>query len=199
MARADTTVSRGVYQADLRRAADFLYRAVLASGSVPSVESLPTPLSVRIGPHTDAFFALLFFLEVAGPGEAGAGRYGGAIDVLIRKIEKHQNPDGSWGHVWDAGVGHAGAAQAPMLGHAVGVWGAGVGGAARHQGRSGNDPPRHALRDEPGHRGARVADERAVDEVPPRASRTRAGSRRGGACRGGTRAPKTPRSTTSCT
>ncbi|CAA9404518.1 MAG: hypothetical protein AVDCRST_MAG64-1923, partial [uncultured Phycisphaerae bacterium] len=75
MARAGNTVRRGDYNADVRRAADFLYRKVLGSGAGPAVEPLPTPPGVRIGPHADSFFALLFFLEVAGPGEAGAERY----------------------------------------------------------------------------------------------------------------------------
>lgn len=122
MARAGNAVNRGDYQADVRRAADFLYRKVVASGDGIAVETLPTPLGVRIGPHADTFFALLFFLEVAELSDAGASRYGGAIDVLVRKIQKNQKPDGAWGEVWDADVGHAGAGHAPMLGHAVGVW-----------------------------------------------------------------------------
>jgi hypothetical protein len=120
MVRAGMTLERGHYREYVRNAADYLYREVHRSGNGAAVESLPTPLGVRIGPHVDSFLALLFFLEVSSP--EGGGNYAAAAEILIRKIERNQRPDGSWGEVWDPDVGHAGAGHAPLIGHALGVW-----------------------------------------------------------------------------
>ena len=78
------------------------------------VAPTPTPFTARIGGHADTFLTLLFFAELRSPRYGSHTGYDAAIRKLVEKVEKNQNPDGSWGTLEPL--------HAPMLGHAVGVW-----------------------------------------------------------------------------
>lgn len=120
LARAGVRPGGGEHGRAVGRAAELLYRLVM-NGGRPRLrfgKQLP-PIVVRVGPDVQHSLALLFFLELRKPGDRGAVgdvRYDAAAVKLIEHIEVTQQPDGSW-H-----VPREGAANAPLLGHALAVW-----------------------------------------------------------------------------
>ena len=114
--RAGNTTTRGTRRDHVRAAAEYLYRQVMFSdASTLSVKPSPTPFTARIGTEVDSFLALLFFAELRDPAAVDQ-RYDAAARKLIDKIQKNQRPDGSWGNDQNR------ASNAPLLGHALGVW-----------------------------------------------------------------------------
>ncbi len=123
LVRGGNTLERGAHAKDLLEAAEYLYGAVMSSpdGRVGiESEERATPFTDRIGPHADAFAAMIFFAELRTRSRDADGglapswvRYEQATEKLIHKITTGLHADGSWGD---------GAAHAPLLGHALGVW-----------------------------------------------------------------------------
>jgi hypothetical protein len=72
-----------------------------------------TPLSVRIGPHVDTFFALWLLAEVRDPGTPTQPDL--LVQKLIEKVESNISPEGCW-----IDPAHP-ALNSPLLGHAIGV------------------------------------------------------------------------------
>jgi hypothetical protein len=110
--RAGHTPRDGEYSANVRRAVDFVVGTVeRADEESPYVTELRgTQVQTKIGPYVDTFLASLALAEVKGlmPSDAEETRLAAALDKVVRKMERHQQQDGTWAaEGWAPVVGHS--------------------------------------------------------------------------------------------
>lgn len=107
---------RTPYHKTLVQAIDYVKAAVAASPSnTADLTGKVTPISARVGTYIDTALALLLLAEAApARTPTDGGPVGAQIEKLIRKLESSQKIHGNWGE---------GAHNAPLLGHALAVWG----------------------------------------------------------------------------
>lgn len=107
---------RTPYHKTLVQAIDYVKAAVAASPSnTADLTGRVTPISARVGTYIDTALALLLLAEAAfARTPTDGGPVGAQIEKLIRKLESSQKIQGNWGE---------GAHNAPLLGHALAVWG----------------------------------------------------------------------------
>lgn len=117
LVRSGSTPSSGAYQKQILKALDFVMKEIEASDadslSVTSVKG--TRVQMKIGPYVDTFMSSMLLAEAKGkmPNPRTEKRLQTALDKVLRKIEKNQRSDGTWG----------GKAWAPVLSQALGAKG----------------------------------------------------------------------------
>lgn len=115
--RAGSTPSSGAYRKQIMKALDFVMKEIEASDadslSVTSVKG--TRVQMKIGPYVDTFMSSMLLAEAKGkmPDDRAEKRLRASLDKVLRKIEKNQRKDGTWG----------GRAWAPVLSQALGAKG----------------------------------------------------------------------------
>jgi hypothetical protein len=108
--RGENTPRQGEYAANVARALDYMIGSVeRADADSPYVtDQRGTQVQTKIGPYADTFLASLTLAEARGHmrDEAGEARLSAALDKVIRKMERHQQADGTWAmHGWAPVVG----------------------------------------------------------------------------------------------
>src|SRR5262249_17100385 len=108
--RGENTPRQGEYAANVARALDFVIGSVeRADAESPYITELRgTQVQTKIGPYADTFLASLTLAEAKGrmPDQASEVRRSAALDKVIRKMERHQQADGTWAmHGWAPVVG----------------------------------------------------------------------------------------------
>jgi hypothetical protein len=108
--RGEHMPRQGEYAANVGRALDFVLGNVeRADAESPYVTGLRgTQVQTKIGPYADTFLAALTLAEAKGqmPDAAGEARLSAALDMVISKMQRHQQQDGTWAmHGWAPVVG----------------------------------------------------------------------------------------------
>jgi hypothetical protein len=116
LVRAGGGKGLGPHAKNAVRAVEFVCAAVEKAD--PTSPKLATPqgtvIQTKLGAAADTFFALWLLAEVRGrmPDDAGNRRVAEALDGVIAKVERNQNPDGSWSQVFFSPLGLAVGVQA---------------------------------------------------------------------------------------
>lgn len=98
--RAGNSPTRGEYAESIRRAVEFLCTEVEKSDakslSVTSIQG--TRVQGKLGPYIDTFLASMVLTEVRGkmPEAKSQKRVAAAFNKVMDKIERNQQPDGTW-------------------------------------------------------------------------------------------------------
>jgi hypothetical protein len=112
--RAGSTPSSGDHQKQILKGLEFVMKEIEASDAdslkVTNIEG--TRVQSKIGPYVDTFMSSLVLAEAKGkmPDDKSEKRLVAALDKVLRKIEKNQQANGTWG----------GQAWAPVLSQALG-------------------------------------------------------------------------------
>jgi hypothetical protein len=100
--RTGSTPTQGPHAENIRKGIAFISREIEAAEEaglyVTSVRG--TRLQTKLGQYIDTFLAAMLLAEVKDqmPDDAGREAVARALAKVMRKIEKHQNKDGTWGN-----------------------------------------------------------------------------------------------------
>lgn len=109
--RTGHTATRGLHQAEVRKAIDFVLSRVEAAPAdgLGIAGKQGTQVQRKLGPYIDTFLAAMLLAEVDSTlgDKPSNDRVRAALDKIVAKIEKNQQKDGSW---------NTGGGWAPILG-----------------------------------------------------------------------------------
>ncbi|MFL5338630.1 MAG: prenyltransferase/squalene oxidase repeat-containing protein [Gemmataceae bacterium] len=126
LVRAGNTPLQGPYAKEVERAVDFVCNHVQKSDetSLYVTDARGTQMQSKIGPYVDTFLASLVLAELKGKTD-DHGRLATMLTKTVRKIERHQQDDGTfkgndgWATVLSQGLANKGLNRAAQCGVAV--------------------------------------------------------------------------------